>query len=140
MGVLDSIGNSVERFGDQILDEGGRVTESYAREFERIPVLGDPMKDLHDARVAGRQAANDARELQVLMEADLAERMARSATALRITNATRAREKRLGMAESIVGAEVGIMNSTPIAGPDLNKNRIPLLDPVDEMGNSIPEV
>ena len=93
-----------------------------------------------EAQRAEEEALQAARNFQKAQAESLENQRLRNARQLRLTMAQRARDKRVAMASTIAGQEVGIMNSTPIAGPDLSKNKIPTLDPIDNMGNTIPEV
>ena len=137
MGVLDRVGKEIERSGHKFDKE---VLRPYAREFERIPGLGYLMRNLHESRVAVRSARKAAKQLQHKQRlAQESETLRQSRTAGLIFS-ERAKLRRMQMAESLVGEEVGLFSTVPVDGPNLSVNKIPSLDPLDDMGNSIPEV
>jgi hypothetical protein len=141
MGFFKDLGRSVEKETSRASHSFEKnITRKYGREFERIPVLGYVTRQLQEQTVAKREALRDQKSLQSKQRLAQESEELRQATTTAFLAAQESRNRRIQMAESLVGSEVGLYGTTPIDGPNLTVNNIPLLDPMDDMGNSIPEV
>lgn len=137
MGVFDRIGKELERSGRKFEKE---VIRPYAREFERIPGIGDLTRSLHESRKAQRQAANEARKFQIERRNELMEERLRMSERQELLQASRERTRREEMAESLVTGGLSYMDTANMSVVDRSTNSIPTLDPIDELGNTVPEV
>ncbi len=141
MGFISKIKKEVGRskvataIGVTFLGPIGLQLGLFEKEVEKRVI--EPMQE---SKRAQKEAAQAARELQELRRGDLLEQRFRQQRALSLTRMEQAKSKRISMAESIVGEEIGMISSAPVDGPNMAANKIPVLDPVDDMGNTIPEV
>lgn len=138
---------------------GGRIKKELGRAEERVkdprtigaallgPIgyfIGDEVGKVRDqfraARRARKQAAAAEAEMRALQRRRFEEQRVRQAKEERLLQAEQAKQRRISIAESLVGAAFGMVDSAPVDGPNMDVNLIPVLDDVDSMGNSIPEV
>lgn len=148
MGFIDKIEKEASRAGGKISKEVERFGHrEWVQDYVAYQTLGlggryvkDAVTDIRKAKKAEKETLAAAKELQAQQRIAQQEQELRQASALRLTKAEQARAKRISMAEGMMGEGVGIVSTVPVDGPNMDVNKVPMLDPIDGMGNSIPEV
>lgn len=133
-GIGGSTKDEVGRVGASVKDETKRFTEQWD---DKVINIRSRFRDSRRERKAAEAAA---KELSALRRRSLEEERVRQAKQFNLLEAQKAGARRKEMAEGMVGEAVGMISSAPVDGPNMEVNKIPMLDDVDSMGNSIPEV
>lgn len=152
MGVLDKIVKEAERVGDSVGNEFERMGRDIETAYEKTGKYLYRYLTLEELRAMGRaakdpfgiqEAQEEARKAQRQLLADKLSaqqtQQLRQTAQSKLLAGERARMRREMMAESLISGGTMLMD-TSIQGNNTTVNRITQLEPVDETGNSIPEV
>lgn len=140
MGGWSSIVKEVERTGRNI-EKGYEEVGKGLKKYLTLDYLKSAKSKYEDITgvTAQKEAAREARLFQEERRRGIIEERFRLGESASLVAAKRARAMRESTAEELlVGG--GIMNTVPTQETNRSVNKIPSLDPVDDYGNSIPEV